>query len=139
MHSLTPRQWLILALLTVVWGLNWPIMKIGVTDHPPLTFRVISMWLGLPVLALGLMAMKAPFRIARAHWLELAWLTLFNMLIWHTLMIIAVKSLTSGRAAILGYSMPIFSALLGALLFGHRLTLRGWGGVAAAALGVCLL
>jgi len=54
-------------------------------------------------------------------------------------MIIAVKSLTSGRAAILGYSMPIFSALLGALLFGHRLTLRGWGGVAAAALGVCLL
>ncbi len=114
-------------------------MKIGVTDHPPLTFRVISMWLGLPVLALGLMAMKAPFRIARAHWRELAWLTLFNMMIWHALMIVAVKSLTSGRAAILGYSMPIFSALLGALLFGNRLTPRGWGGVAAAALGVLLL
>lgn len=139
MHSLSRQQLLALACITGIWGLNWPIMKIGVTDHPPLTFRVISMWLGLPVLALGLMAMKAPFRIARAHWRELAWLTLFNMMIWHALMIVAVKSLTSGRAAILGYSMPIFSALLGALLFGNRLTPRGWGGVAAAALGVLLL
>lgn len=139
MHSLSRQQLLALVCITGVWGLNWPVMKIGVTDYPPLTFRVISMWLGLPVLALGLLVLRAPFRIARTHWRELAWLTLFNMVIWHALMIIAVKSLTSGRAAILGYSMPIFSALLGAWLFGNRLTWRGWSGVAAAALGVLLL
>lgn len=139
MHSLSRQQLIALVCITLVWGINWPIMKMGVTDYPPLTFRVISMWLGLPFLALGLLVMKAPFRLARVHWRELFWLTLFNMMIWHALMIIAVKSLTSGRAAILGYSMPIFSALLGALYFGHRLTLRAWGGVAAAALGVLLL
>lgn len=139
MHSLSRQQLVALVCITGVWGLNWPVMKIGVTDYPPLTFRVISMWLGLPVLALGLLVTRAPFRIARTHWRELAWLTLFNMVVWHALMIIAVKSLTSGRAAILGYSMPIFSALLGAWLFGNRLTLRGWSGVAAAALGVLLL
>lgn len=139
MHSLSRQQLVALVCITGVWGLNWPVMKIGVTDYPPLTFRVISMWLGLPVLALGLLVTRAPFRIARTHWRELAWLTLFNMVIWHALMIIAVKSLTSGRAAILGYSMPIFSALLGAWLFGNRLTWRGWSGVAAAALGVLLL
>lgn len=139
MHSLSRQQLVALVCITGVWGLNWPVMKIGVTDYPPLTFRVISMWLGLPVLALGLLVLRAPFRIARTHWRELAWLTLFNMVIWHALMISAVKSLTSGRAAILGYSMPIFSALLGAWLFGNRLTLRGWSGVAAAALGVLLL
>jgi drug/metabolite transporter (DMT)-like permease len=61
------------------------------------------------------------------------------MFIWHALVIVAVKSLSSGRAAILGYSMPIFSALLGALLFGHRLVPRAWAGVAAAAVGVLLL
>lgn len=139
MHSLSRQQLVALVCITGVWGLNWPVMKIGVTDYPPLTFRVISMWLGLPVLALGLLVTRAPFRIARTHWRELFWLTLFNMVVWHALMIIAVKSLTSGRAAILGYSMPIFSALLGAWLFGNRLTLRGWSGVAAAALGVLLL
>lgn len=139
MHSLSRQQLIGLALITLVWGINWPVMKLGVSDFPPLTFRMLSMWLGLPVMALGLLATKAPFRIARAHWRELFWLALFNMFIWHPLIIIAIKSLSSGRAAILGYSMPIFSAVLGALLFGNRLAPRVWGGVAAAALGVLLL
>lgn len=139
MHALTRQQLLALICITCVWGVNWPIMKIGVTDHPPLTFRTLSMWLGLPVLALGVWMLKAPFRVARAHWRELAWLSLFNMVVWHVLMILAVKALTSGRAAILGYCMPVFSAVLGALWFGNRMPARGWGGVAAAALGVLLL
>jgi drug/metabolite transporter (DMT)-like permease len=139
MHSLSRKQLIALVIVTLVWGINWPIMKIGVTDYPPLTFRMISMWLGLPVLALGLVLQGSTFRIPRAHWRELFWLSLTNMFIWHALMIIAVKSLTSGRAAILGYSMPVFSALLGALLFGNKLALRAWGGVAAAGLGVLLL
>jgi drug/metabolite transporter (DMT)-like permease len=139
MHKLTRQQLLGLVLLTLIWGINWPVMKIGVTDFPPLTFRLLSMWLGLPLMALGLLAMRAPFRIPRAHWRELFWLAVFNMIIWHALIIIAVKSLSSGRAAILGYSMPVFSAVLGAWLFGLRLSLRAWAGVAAAATGVLLL
>jgi drug/metabolite transporter (DMT)-like permease len=35
--------------------------------------------------------------------------------------------------------MPIFSAVLGALVFGERLAGRAWGGVAAASVGVVLL
>ncbi|MFN5403903.1 MAG: EamA family transporter, partial [Burkholderiales bacterium] len=34
MHSLTKRQWVLLALLTLVWGLNWPVLKLGVTGFP---------------------------------------------------------------------------------------------------------
>ena len=139
MQTLSRQQLIGLVLLTLVWGINWPIMKLGVSDYPPLTFRMLSMWLGLPVLALGLMVLKVPFRIPRAHWRELFWLALTNMFVWHALIILAVKSLTSGRAAILGYSMPIFSALLGAFIFGNKLIPRAWLGVAAAALGVVLL
>lgn len=139
MHSLTPRQWLILALLTVVWGLNWPIMKMGVTGFPPLTFRFICLLIGTPVLGLGLWAMKVPFQIPRLYWRELLVLAIFNMFIWHALIILAVQYLSSGRSAILGYTMPIFSALIGAWVFKNQLTSRAWGGVAAAALGVVLL
>jgi drug/metabolite transporter (DMT)-like permease len=53
--------------------------------------------------------------------------------------ILAVRTLSSGRAAILGYTMPIFSAVIGALFFSAALTRRAWAGVAAAALGVALL
>jgi drug/metabolite transporter (DMT)-like permease len=139
MHKLSPRQWLILILLTLVWGVNWPVMKLGVMSYPPLTFRAIAIVLGLPVLALVLWLQKVPFRIPRAHWAELAWLALFNMILWHGLIILAVNALSSGRAAILGYTMPIFSAVIGAWFFGTALRARAWGGVAAAATGVVLL
>jgi drug/metabolite transporter (DMT)-like permease len=139
MHKLSSTQWTILVLLTLVWGINWPILKMGVTDFPPLTFRTLCLWLGTPVLGLALLAMKVPFRIPRAHWRELLVLAVFNMFIWHALIIIAVQSLSSGRAAILGYTMPMFSALLGAWVFGNQLSKRSWVGVAAASVGVLLL
>ncbi len=139
MHDLSRQQWVLLILLTVVWGLNWPIMKLGVTGFPPLTFRTLCMWIGLPVLAVALKLRGIPFTIARAHWKEVGWLAVANMFFWHALVVLAVQSLSSGRAAILGYTMPIFSALIGALLFGQRLPGRAWGGVTAAALGVVLL
>ena len=139
MQTLSRKQWIGLVLLTLVWGVNWPVMKLGVTHYPPLAFRMLSMWLGLPVLALGMVLLRLPFRVPRAHWRELFWLALTNMFVWHALIIVAVKALSSGRAAILGYSMPIFSAVLGALVFGSRLAPRAWAGVAAAGLGVVLL
>ena len=139
MQSLTRLQLALLVPLTLVWGLNWPVMKLGVTGYPPLTFRAISIWLGVPVLGLALVAMKVQFRVPRRNWPELLWLGATNMFVWHACIILAVKALSSGRSAILGYSMPIFSAVIGALVFSTSLKLRGWLGVSAAALGVALL
>ncbi|RYY99463.1 MAG: DMT family transporter [Comamonadaceae bacterium] len=139
MQSLSRRQLVLLVLLTLVWGVNWPVMKIGVTEYPPLTFRALSMWLGLPILAGALLVLKVPFRIARKDWPELAKLSATNMFVWHLCMILAVQTLSSGRAAILGYTMPIFSAVIGAVVFAATLAPRAWGGIAAAATGVGLL
>jgi len=139
MHALTSRQWILLALITVGWGFNWPIMKLGVTGYPPLTYRALCLIIGTPILGLGLLAMKVPFRIPRPYWRELFILGLFNMFIWHGLIVLAVQYLSSGRSAILGYTMPIFSAVIGAFIFQNHLAKRAWGGVAAAALGVVFL
>jgi drug/metabolite transporter (DMT)-like permease len=138
MH-LSPRQLAVLAALTLIWGFNWPIMKMGVTEFPPLTFRTLSMWLGLPVLLLAMRLLRVPLAVPRAQWRELLWLTLTNMLVWHVVAILAVQALSSGRAAILGYTMPVFSALWGRAPFGQRLSLHQFGGVVAASIGVALL
>lgn len=122
-----------------MWGFNWPVMKMGVAHFPPLTFRMSSLWLGLPILALLVRQQGLPLAIPRAHWGRVALLALTNMVLWHVLMILAIPLLSSGRAAILGYTMPIFSAVIGALFFGDRLARRGWAGVGAALLGVVLL
>jgi len=144
--QLTRRQLVVLVLLTLTWGINWPIMKVGVSGlpsapmaYPPLTFRALSMVLGLPVLWLALRMLKVPLAIPRAHWPEVARLTGPNMLVWHVVIIFGVQALSSGRSAILGYTMPIFVALVGAFVYGERLTPRQWAGVAAAGTGVLLL
>ena len=139
MHALTTRQWVLLALLTMVWGINWPIIKLGVTGFPPITYRMLSLVIGAPILGLGLLVMKVPLRIPRQYWRELFFLALFNMFIWNITIVLAVQYLSSGRSAILCYTMPIFSAVLGAFIFHNRLSQRAWAGVAAAALGVLFL
>lgn len=146
MQALSRRQLVVLVLLTLTWGVNWPIMKVGVSGlpsapmpYPPLTFRALSMVLGLPVLWLALKVLKVPLAIPRVHWPEVARLTGPNMLVWHVVIIFGVQALSSGRSAILGYTMPIFVALVGAFVYGDRLTPRQWLGVLAAGIGVLLL
>lgn len=73
MQKLSRQQLVLLVLLTAVWGINWPVLKLGVTDFPALTFRAMSIWLGVPVLAMGLGVLKVPFRLPRRHWPELLW------------------------------------------------------------------
>jgi drug/metabolite transporter (DMT)-like permease len=139
MQRLNRQQLVTLVLLTVTWGVNWPVMKLGVTWFPALSFRALTVMLGLPVLALVLIVMKVPFHVPRRAWRELFWLSMTNMVIWNVCMILALRTLSGGRAAILAYTMPIFSAVLGALLFSARLAPRAWAGVGAASLGVSLL
>ncbi|HMS26735.1 MAG TPA: DMT family transporter [Burkholderiaceae bacterium] len=139
MQKLNAKQLWLLVLLTLVWGLNWPVMKLGVTGMPPLLFRTLSMWLGIPVLVVAMLWLKIPFAMPRKHWRELLVLSAANMFVWHVCIILAIQSLSSGRAAILGYTMPIFSAIIGALFFATQLSLRNWLGVVAAAIGVSLL
>ena len=142
----TGRPLLVLALLTVVWGLNWPVMKLGVSglpaspaSYPPLTFRALSMLLGVPVLAAGLLLLRVPLALPRRDWATTLRLTASNMIIWHVLIILALPALSSGRAAILGYTMPVFAALWAVVLYGERPGMRQALSVGAAALGVGLL
>jgi drug/metabolite transporter (DMT)-like permease len=144
--ALTQRQLVVLVSLTLVWGFNWPVMKVGVSGlpwapqaYPPLTFRSLSMLFGLPVLWLALRVLRVPLAIPREHWGAVLRLTPPNILVWQVTIIFGVQALTSGRAAILGYTMPVFTALVATFVYGERLATRQWLGVAAAALGVVLL
>ena len=139
MSTITRKQLILLVILTLVWGINWPILKIGVTNFPPIFFRSICMWIGLPFLGLVLWKLKISFVVPRAQWRELSMLSFFNMFVWHVMVIVALPYMTSGRVAILGYTMPIFSAIFSVWFFKTPLQSRAWLGVAAATLAVVFL
>jgi drug/metabolite transporter (DMT)-like permease len=126
-------------LLTLFWGVNWPVMKFGVAQLPPLYFRSICLAGGLAVIWAWARATGVPLAVPPGGWPTILKLAVPNMIVWHLLAIVAVKMLPSGRAAILGYTMPVWAVVFGLLFFKERPLPRHWIGVLAAFAGTVLL
>ncbi|WP_119353328.1 DMT family transporter [Azohydromonas sediminis] len=136
---LTSRQLGALVLLTLMWGVNWPMMKFSLRELSPLYFRAVTMSGG----ALCLLAFFVWRRVdMRLPWREVgrvAWLALPNIVGWHFFSILGLKELASGRASILGFTMPVWTVLIGALLAHEKLHARVYVSVVAAVAAVGLL
>lgn len=128
----------LLSLLTFFWGINWPVMKYAVLTYPPFAFRGISMVIGVLALGLYIIVRQDKFFVPREERGAILKLVVGNMLIWHTFAIYAIKFLTSGRAAIIGYTMPVWAMLISVLIYKQKLSWRGGVGVMLA-LGATLL
>ncbi|MBX9612816.1 MAG: DMT family transporter [Burkholderiales bacterium] len=135
----TRRQLGALVALTLMWGINWPMMKLSLREVTPLYFRAITMTGGALWLCLFYRLRGVRLRPAATEWRTIVALGAPNMLGWHWFSILGVKELASGRAAILGFTMPIWTVLLGALVFRERLTRRAALAAAAVAVTVGLL
>jgi drug/metabolite transporter (DMT)-like permease len=139
MTSLSRRNWILLIALTLCWGINWPIMKIGVRDFPPLAFRTLCLFGGLPIIWMASRMQGISLAISRGHIRDVVRLAIPNILLWNIFVILGVKMLSSGRAAILGYTMPVWAMLCGLLLFGERPTRAAWFGIVCALTAALLL
>jgi drug/metabolite transporter (DMT)-like permease len=140
MTTLNRRQLSGLILLTLMWGVNWPVMKLSLREVGPLHFRALTMLLGALTLAFyfHLRGLRLLPRGAR-EWRDVVVLGLPNILGWHVLSIIGVTQLPAGRAATLGFTMPVWAVLLGVLCYRERLTWRLLLAVAAVLAGITLL
>lgn len=125
--------------LTLVWGLNWPLMKFSLRELSPIHFRALTMTGGALLLLAWYRLRGVPMRLPRVALLPVAALALPNIFGWHLFSILGVQELASGRAATLGFTMPIWTVLLGALFFGQPLSRRALLGMAGAGTAVALL
>ena len=127
------------AVLTLIWGCNWPVLKLGVSEIPPLTFRTIT----LPFAALGLLAIARlsgeSIKVPRALWGKVFVLAFFNIGLWNGLVLFGVQQLPAGRSAIIAYTMPIWSVLISLFLLSEPLSGRRIAGMALGMLGMALL
>ena len=125
--------------LTLVWGLNWPLMKFSLRELSPIYFRAVTMTGGALMLLAWYRLRGVPMRLPRSAMLPVLLLALPNIFGWHLFSILGVQELASGRAATLGFTMPIWTVLLGALFFGQGLSRRALVGMACAGAAVALL
>ena len=138
MPTMTTKQLKMLVLLTLIWGINWPVMKYAVSQFPPLTYRWLSMLGGAMCITVYAMITQQNLRVPRQQWGKIVLLSIPNMLMWHIFCVLGVKELASGRAAIIAYTMPVWSTLTG-VLFGVKVERRSWIGIALALSGTLLL
>ena len=133
------RTALPVGVLAVVWGFNWPILKIGVSELPPLTFRAMT----LPFAALGLLAVARlagdSVRVPRAWWRRVSTLAFFNIAGWNGLLLFGVQQMAAGRSAILAYTMPIWATAIGAFVLDEPLSARKIAGLVLGTAGMALL
>ena len=66
-------------------------------------------------------------------------LSMFNMVGWHLPMIYGVSMLNSGRAAIIGYTMPVWALVASALLYKEKINIRSLVSIVLAMAAALLL
>ena len=119
------RSGLVLLLaLTITWGLNWPMMKLALQEVQPWAFRSLCLIIGGASLLALTRASGGTVRIPAGRLAPLALVALFNITSWHLLSAYALLYTGSGRAAIIGYTMPLWASLTRVAVLGARLTLQ---------------
>lgn len=124
----------LLAALTLLWGVNWPLMKIGLHEFGPMTFRMATGLFGGAGLLLVALAMGERMAVPRAQWAPLFLAALLNYSIWQVLGGYGITHMDSGLASMLAFTMPLWAVVLSALFLGDRIT-RGRGAGLAFGLG----
>jgi drug/metabolite transporter (DMT)-like permease len=139
MQTLPRSMWAILALLTLCWGLNWPMMKLALADLPVWTFRgacLVSGTIGLFTIA---RANGLAVRVPEGQWPRLMMTAFFNIAVWNVLIGYGLTLLPAGRSAILAYTMPLWVVVLSIFVLNEKLTARRIAGVTLGMGGMLLL
>ncbi|HWI25511.1 MAG TPA: DMT family transporter [Stellaceae bacterium] len=124
---------LLLAMTSLFWGLNWPVMKLALTGIPVLPFRAICLLVAGPTMLTIARLRGDSLRLSRGEALRLTLAAFFNVTLWHLSTAYGVSKMPAGRASIIAYTMPAWASLFGALFLGEKLT---WSRVAALVLGM---
>jgi len=95
----------------LLWGLNWPIIKVLLTGASPWTLRAAGLTCGATLLAFATVAAGQSLKVPRKHWGNLIIAALLNVAAFNVLSVFAQMTMTASRAAIITYTMPLWSVL----------------------------
>ena len=133
------RSLLLVPLLGLLWGFNWPAVRISLTEIAPWTLRAAGMtFAGLVLVAVAL-ARGIPLAVPREQWSRLIIAGFLSIAAFNILLAFAQLMAPTSRAAILTFTMPIWATLLALPILGERFDRRRLLGLVLGISGlVCL-
>jgi drug/metabolite transporter (DMT)-like permease len=135
--SETTRPAAAFAVLALIWGYNWVVMKIAMRYCGPIDFAVLRVGFGVILLFGLLMALRVPLKpryVGRTMLLGLFQTTGFVGLVS-----LSVAFGHAGKSAVLAYTMPFWVIVLGWPFLGERLRGWQWPAVGLALVGLILV
>lgn len=145
--STSPKQpvmdlsdWLLLLLLSLLWGASFFFGKIAVSEWPPLAVVLARVGLAAAALLVVVRLAGLSMRVGRSMWLAFFGMGLLNNLIPFGLIFWGQTQIASGLASILNATTPLFGVMV-AHVFGKDEKASGLklAGVVAGIVGVAIL
>jgi drug/metabolite transporter (DMT)-like permease len=132
-------DWLLLCLLSILWGGSFFFTGVALRELPPLTLVLLRVTLGAAFLLPALWRYRIGFPRTVAAWRPYVFVALFNNVLPFSLFVTAQTFIASGLASILNATTPLFTIAVMALSGEERLSARRIAGVAIGLVGVVTL
>lgn len=121
-------------LLAVLWGLNWPAVKIALGEIPPWSLRTIGLTGGALTLIAAALFRRQRLTVARREVLPLLIAGLLTIAGFNILLAFAQLHASTSRAVIVTFTMPMWTVIFARLLLGEPIDRQRLIGIV---LGLC--
>jgi drug/metabolite transporter (DMT)-like permease len=115
-RAMGSAEWAMLGLLSLVWGGSFFFYKVLVQALPPFTVVLGRMAVAAIALHLWLFAQRDPLKLTSKEWLRFVLMGVLNNALPFSCFAFAEIRITSGLAAILNATTPVFGVLVGLML-----------------------
>ena len=112
----------LIVLIGLFWGLNWPAVKVLLGSFPPLTLRAIGFTVGALLLFALAKVRGERLGLARPEVGPLVLAGLLTVMGFNVLTAFGQLQTETGKAAIVAFTMPVWAALMAVAVLGERLT-----------------
>ncbi len=133
------QTWLLLILLSVLWGGSFFFTSAALRELPPFTIVLVRVALGAALLLPLLKRLGGALPDTLAGWKPFFVMGMLNNVIPFSLLVAGQTYITSGMASVLNATTPLFTALVLASFGDERLIARRIAGVTIGLLGVIVL
>jgi drug/metabolite transporter (DMT)-like permease len=121
MDDLT-RAKLLLVLSGVCWGINWPLIRIGLTGLTPWDYRLTVFVVGAAILiAVVVLTGRRLTEPRGMTWVHLFASSMLNVAAFGIFSTFAMLTASTSRVAVVSYSFPVWACLLAWLVLGEKL------------------
>jgi drug/metabolite transporter (DMT)-like permease len=128
-----------LLILSLIWGGSFYFIKMLLHDFGPWTIAFLRSGCGLIIVVTIMLVLKEPFGFRRIPWFPMIAMALINTAIPWSLIAYSETHLSSSMASILNATTPVWTIVVGILIFRNGSSRNQWLGVAVASVGLVVL